>query len=96
MRSLFILIAVLASGTIFAQQNKKNADRDAIHAMAGCYKVSFDFAETFSPDTAYKYHDRYSSWGIEYVMVIEDSEDFISLQHLLIINVLFLVKNLIC
>lgn len=93
MRSLFILIAALASGTIFAQQNKKADDRDAIHAMAGCYKVSFDFAETFSPDTAYKYHDRYSSWGIEYVLVIEDSENFISLQHLLIINDSTIIKH---
>lgn len=74
-------------------QTKKEQDRNAIKAMEGCYKVEFNFAETFSPDTAYEYHDRYYSWGIEYVFVIEDEEDFISLQHLLIINDSTIIKH---
>ncbi len=73
--------------------NKIQQDREAILAMVGCYKVSFDFAETFSPDTSYKYHDRYHSWGIEYVFVVENSEKKILLQHLLIVNDTMIVKH---
>jgi len=74
-------------------QSKKEQDIAAIKAMEGCYKVEFNFAETFSPDTSYEYHDRYYSWGIEYVFVIEERDDFISLQHLLIINDSTIIKH---
>lgn len=86
------LILLIAFG-LQAQDDKKAQDIAAIKAMEGCYKVEFNFAETFSPDTAYEYHDRYHSWGIEYVFVIEDSEDLISLQHLLIINDSTIIKH---
>lgn len=76
-----------------ADPAKKSEDRKAIMDMAGCYKVTFNFAETFSPDTAYIYYDRYHSWGTEYVFVLEDSENFISLQHLLIINDSTIIKH---
>ena len=87
----FVMCALLAFSAL--AQDKKQQDREAILAMAGCYKVSFDFAETFSPDTAYTYHDRYHSWGIEYVLVVEDSENLIQLQHLLIINDSTIIKH---
>ena len=59
-------------------------DRAAILAMAGDYRASFDFLETieFSPGTAPA--RPYRSWGTERVYVIEDSSDFISLQHILV------------
>lgn len=74
-------------------QDKKTADRECIKAMCGIYKVSFSFAETFSPDTAYQFHKRYNEWGIEYVFVAEETSDKISLQHLLIVNDSVIVKH---
>jgi len=93
-QSITTAIALLFSmGLTAADPGKKAADREAILEMQGCYKVTFDFAETFSPDTAYEYHDRYHSWGTEYVFAIADEDDFISLQHLLIINDSTIIKH---
>ncbi len=76
-----------------SSNSKKEQDRTAIKSMAGIYKVSFDFAETFSPDTGYKYHKRYSEWGIEYVSIVEETENKIALQHLLIVNDTMIIKH---
>lgn len=64
----------------------KTRDRLAIISMAGDYRTSFDFIETmgFVPD--YKTPKPYQSWGTERVYLIEDSEDFISLQHILVMR----------
>lgn len=93
MKNFISILSLLIAIGLQAQTDKKEQDIAAIKAMEGCYKVEFNFAETFSPDTAYEYHDRYYSWGIEYVFVIEDSEDLISLQHLLIINDSTIIKH---
>jgi hypothetical protein len=58
-------------------------DRRAILAMAGDYRVTFDFleVETFPPQTA---RDKpYQSWGTEKVYVDADSGKSISLVHIL-------------
>ena len=58
-------------------------DRRAILAMAGDYRVTFDFleVETFPPQTA---RDKpYQSWGTERVYVDADSGQSISLVHIL-------------
>lgn len=62
----------------------KERDRRAILAMAGEYRVSFDFIEVADFDGAYSPRKPYQSWGTEKVHVIEDRGDFISLQHLLV------------
>jgi hypothetical protein len=62
-------------------------DRRAILAMAGEFRVSFDFIEIagfrapWSPDRPYQ------SWATEKVYVIEDGGDTISLQHILVMRV---------
>jgi hypothetical protein len=61
--------------------------------MVGCYKVTFNFAETFAPDTSYKYHPRYHESGIEYVFAIENSEKKIVLQHLLVAEDSLIIKH---
>ncbi|MEO8132366.1 MAG: DUF6607 family protein [Betaproteobacteria bacterium] len=63
-------------------------DRRAILAMAGPYRVSFDFLEVARFDPALKPDAPYQSWGTEYVFVAEDSGDFIALQHVLVMRVL--------
>jgi hypothetical protein len=63
-------------------------DRRAILAMAGPYRVSFDFLEVVRFDPALKQDAPYQSWGTEYVFVAEDRPDFIALQHILAMRVL--------
>jgi hypothetical protein len=56
-------------------------DRRAILAMQGAYRTRFQFVETagFMPDRAPP--QPYFSWGFEFVHVLEERGDFISLQH---------------
>jgi hypothetical protein len=63
-------------------------DRRAILAMAGPYRVSFDFLEIVRFDATRKPDAPYQSWGTEYVFVEADHGDFISLQHILVMRVL--------
>jgi hypothetical protein len=63
-------------------------DRRAILAMAGPYRVSFDFLEVARYDPALKLDSPYQSWGTEFVFVSEDRGDFIALQHILVMRIL--------
>lgn len=62
-------------------------DRRAILAMAGSYRVTFDFLEVtpFSPDA--KRERPYQSWGTERVYVDRDDGRFISLSHILAMRI---------
>ena len=62
----------------------KDKDRAAILAMAGPYQASFEFLETVGFTTSYKLDRPYRSWGTEYVYVVENKRDFISLQHIMV------------
>jgi len=64
--------------------DKMERDRRAIRAMAGAYRVSFDFLETvgFAPD--FEPARPYRSWGTEHVYVVTDEPRFVSLQHVLV------------
>lgn len=59
-------------------------DRRAILGMAGPYRTSFDFLETVGYTEGYTPARPYQSWATEYIFVIEDRGDFISLQHLMV------------
>ena len=61
-------------------------DRHAILSMAGNHRVTFDFIETIVHDPVSKPDRPYQSWGTEYVLVIEDNPQFISLQHILVMT----------
>ena len=62
-------------------------DRRAILAMAGPYRVTFDFLEVVRFDPALKPDAPYQSWATEYVFVAEDRPDFIALQHILLMRI---------
>lgn len=64
--------------------SKRERDRRAILAMAGSYRVSFDFIETLGFGPGYKPPRPYFSWGTELVEVLADGGDFLSLQHTLV------------
>lgn len=68
------LLAILLLSSFFAfAQNKFEQDRNAIKALAGFYKVTFNYAETFSPDDDYKFHERHRSSAKEWAVILEDS-----------------------
>jgi len=62
-------------------------DRRAILAMAGSYRVTFDFLEVtpFAGDA--KRDKPYQSWGTERVFVDRDDGRFISLSHILVMRI---------
>ena len=64
--------------------NTKDKDRLAILAMAGDHKANFEFTEIFGSDANYKLDNPYKSWGTETIIIIQNSENFISLQHILV------------
>ncbi len=80
----------LAAGALEVEQPaaepRFERDRQSILAMAGNYKVSFDFTETVSFVPGYELNAPKLSGGHEVVRVIEDRGDFISLQHLLVVG----------
>ncbi len=63
---------------------KFQKDRAAILAMAGPYRVDFNFLETVGFSENYKRDKPYHSWGTEYVYVVVDEPEFISLQHIMV------------
>jgi hypothetical protein len=63
-------------------------DRRAILAMAGTYRVTFDFLEITSFSAADQPNAPYQSWGTEKVYVDSDDGRFISLVHILEMRVL--------
>lgn len=75
---------------VLAQPEK---DIKAIQSLCGCFKVKFDFAETFSPDTAYRFKERYSTSAIEYIFTDEQASDKLVLQHLLVIDDSTVIKH---
>lgn len=62
----------------------RERDRRAILAMAGAYRTSFDFIETVGFVEGYTPPRPYQSWGTEYVYVVADEPDFVSLQHIIV------------
>ena len=64
--------------------SKFEKDRLAILAMQGKYRVYFDFMETVGFTEDYKPQQPYQTWGKEFVIVLEEQENFISLQHIMV------------
>ncbi len=79
-------VAPMAAAAPAITAEKFEADRKAILAMAGDYKVTFDFQETVPFVAGYSPKDRYVTGAHEMVRVIEDTGSFISLQHILVVG----------
>lgn len=69
-----------------AAQNTIEQDRLAILAMAGDYRVSFDFKETVVLKKGYTLKGDKLTGADEIVRVIVDKPGFISLQHILVVG----------
>lgn len=68
--------------------SSRERDRRAILAMAGPYRTSFDFIETVGFVEGYTPSRPYQSWGTEYIYVVADEPEFISLQHILVMQMI--------
>ncbi|MDG2253089.1 MAG: hypothetical protein P8K73_05550 [Methylophilaceae bacterium] len=64
--------------------SKLEKDRLAILSMAGKYRVYFDFMETMGFVENYQPKQPYQSWATEFVEVVDEKKDFISLQHIIV------------
>jgi hypothetical protein len=85
--SLAILVSAISVAT--AQTPDKN-----INKLCGCFNVEFKYAETFSPDPNYKFHEReIIDGGLELVFPVEASDKKIVLQHLLVITDEVIIKH---
>jgi hypothetical protein len=62
----------------------RDRDRAAILALAGDYRVSFDFLETVLFDPQAQPARPYRSWATERIYVDEERPDFVRLQHILV------------
>ncbi len=83
--TFIILFIVLQSIAVFAQ-SKKEQDKTAIKSMCGCFEITFDFGETFSPQKDYTFKENYHSGGLEWAELVEDSDNKIVIQHILIVG----------
>ena len=86
------LLITLAFGLFV--QGQSTQDKENIGKLCGCFEVSFKYAETFSPDPDYKFHEREEIGGTaELALPIEVTDKKIVIQHLLIVNPKMIVKH---
>ncbi|MEM7807696.1 MAG: DUF6607 family protein, partial [Planctomycetota bacterium] len=92
---LTVSIATLAAFTPLAlaeadshadAKTKLEKDRQAILAMAGEYKVSFQFMETVPLVAGYEFFPPKTSGATEFVEVISDEGNVIDMQHVLVMG----------
>lgn len=75
-----------ACATTACAKAKFEQDRRAILGMVGEFDVAFDFEETMAVREGYELKKPYTSKASEMVVVVEDTGDTISLQHLLVVT----------
>ena len=86
MKRITLFLALVLTTLNLIAQTKFDQDREAIKSLAGFYKVTFNYAETFSPNDDYKFHDRHRSSAKEWALILEDSPKKIVIQHLLVMR----------
>lgn len=98
MKKLVLLLIISTAGTVVQAQTKENTDPDTgrkvIDKLCGCFQVDFKYAETFSPDAAYKYHEREETGGTaELALPVEITPGKVVIQHLLVVGQNTVVKH---
>lgn len=88
-------ILVLFLFSLLTGSAKSQADgKGIVEKLCGCFQVDFRYAETFSPDPDYKYHNREETGGTaELALPIEISDKKIVIQHLLVVGEKMVVKH---
>lgn len=87
---LAIATVLFIGANAMAQANngKKNIEK-----LCGCFSVNFRYAETFSPNPDYKYHDREEMNATELALPIESTDNKVVIQHLLVISDSMVIKH---
>lgn len=80
-------MASLSAGAQLSE-GKKNIEK-----LCGCFDVEFKYAETFSPDVNYKFHDREELSARELALPIEIAEKKVVIQHLLVMGDTSVIKH---
>ena len=100
MKKGIIVVAAAFGLTTFVQaqtsSDKTNlpVGRQDVEKLCGCFEVEFKYAETFSPDPLYKFHDREEiSGGLELIMPVQVNDKKIVMQHLLVITDSMIIKH---
>lgn len=90
MKQLFSMaVAAVLALPATAQNGKEN-----INKLCGCFEVTFKYAETFSPDKDYKFHDREKIQGAtELSLPIINTDKRVVIQHLLVVGNGMVVKH---
>ncbi|CAD0008396.1 DUF6607 family protein [Flavobacterium salmonis] len=91
----FSAIMALTFSSGFSQ-DKKQQDIKSIKSMCGCYEVKFNFTETFSypkDSLSYKPSETKHESALEWVELVEDTPNKISMQHLLIVSDDMIIKH---
>jgi hypothetical protein len=89
MKKILLILAAIKSVSLHAQ-----SDKAVINNLCGCFEVNFKYAETFSPQPGYKYHEREETGGTaELALPIEVSDKKIVIQHLLVVSPTTIVKH---
>ncbi len=86
MKRINLLFAFIIIALNVNAQTKLDQDREAIKSLAGFYKVTFNYTETFSPNDDYKFHEKHRSSAKEWALILEDSPKKIVIQHLLVMR----------
>ncbi|MEO7975698.1 DUF6607 family protein [Flavobacterium sp.] len=95
-KSLYLSALMALSCGFGFSQDKKQQDTKSIKSMCGCYEVKFNFTETFQyakDSAAYKPSKTKHETALEWVALIEDSPNKISMQHLLIVSDDMIIKH---
>jgi hypothetical protein len=91
MKRIMALLTLLVFSTGIQAQSEGNK---AVNKLCGCFEVDFKYAETFSPNPDYKYHERDETGATaELALPIEVSDKKIVIQHLLIVSPTVIVKH---
>ncbi len=94
MKTTIIFFTALMATSLLNAQSKKEQDIQSIKSLCGCYEIDFSYTETFAPDTNYVFHKDYNTHAeAEVAFVIEENEDFISIQHLLVVGEGTVIKH---
>lgn len=91
--ALLFTIFLITFYALHAQSNKIQQDIASIKAMCGCYEIEFKYTETFAPDSTYKKQPDYKTTALEWAELITNSNQKLSIQHLLVINDTLVVKH---
>lgn len=86
-------VEALSEKQLGSNSSKKLFEKELIKSLAGSYRVTFRFSETFSPKSTYDYYDRKFSAAKEIAHIIEETEDKISIQHLLYVGKDTIIKH---